>query len=459
MVWSKDVKVSLQNNDGSIKEIRRFIYNDLMVVTFDDVYKKIRSLFPELHNKDFIILWIDDENDKITVASNDEFASVKKTIDKKFIEILRLYIQVPNENKKVSPPKEEGVFHFNIACDGCNSDILGFRYKCIQCDNFDLCSQCEALNLHADHWMIRMPRELEWSSHHGRALLHHIRKFIRRSETRLRKDNLNECPMRRCHEPSANNPNLFSLFDKFVPYFNGSNDRKTEANADDAGASKEAPAQEDKENVKTQQVFKLLKKDITQFLDPFGINIDIQIDDNNTNVPQTDEQKKEEKSKENVSNVTNVDPSKQFPKESRKSTDSIDDNTCESDATSAVHQDTTTPKTLPTDEWTIVDKSDASDISSSSSVSSSLSKMPETQVSSSELASPTAPKEDSSRQKIYPELPKEERVFHPDPVIHNALQTMILMGFSNNGGILTSLLETEGGNINKVLDILQSGQQ
>ncbi|KZC07494.1 Sequestosome-1 [Dufourea novaeangliae] len=405
MVWSKDVKVSLQNNDGSIKEIRRFIYNDLMVVTFDDVYKKIRSLFPELHNKDFIILWIDDENDKITVASNDEFASVKKTIDKKFIEILRLYIQVPNENKKVSPPKEEGVFHFNIACDGCNSDILGFRYKCIQCDNFDLCSQCEALNLHADHWMIRMPRELEWSSHHGRALLHHIRKFIRRS------------------------------------------------------ASKEAPAQEDKENVKTQQVFKLLKKDITQFLDPFGINIDIQIDDNNTNVPQTDEQKKEEKSKENVSNVTNVDPSKQFPKESRKSTDSIDDNTCESDATSAVHQDTTTPKTLPTDEWTIVDKSDASDISSSSSVSSSLSKMPETQVSSSELASPTAPKEDSSRQKIYPELPKEERVFHPDPVIHNALQTMILMGFSNNGGILTSLLETEGGNINKVLDILQSGQQ
>ena len=68
---------------------------------------------------------------------------------------------------------------------------------------------------------------------------------------------------------------------------------------------------------------------------------------------------------------------------------------------------------------------------------------------------------------LYPPLPREERVFevaqggeipklryHSNPKIQRAIETMMEMGFSNEGGWLTQLLVTKDGDISKALDIL-----
>lgn len=48
--------------------------------------------------------------------------------------------------------------HVTTRCDGCSiKPIIGFRYKCIECHNYDLCSECQTKNVHSQHIFIRVP--------------------------------------------------------------------------------------------------------------------------------------------------------------------------------------------------------------------------------------------------------------------------------------------------------------
>merc|ERR1711915_876469 len=63
--------------------------------------------------------------------------------------------------------------------------------------------------------------------------------------------------------------------------------------------------------------------------------------------------------------------------------------------------------------------------------------------------------ESSSTDSVATNASASTMTSHANPKIQVALQAMMNMGFSNQGGWLTSLLEAKDGDIGKVLDILQ----
>ncbi|OCK79577.1 hypothetical protein K432DRAFT_382957 [Lepidopterella palustris CBS 459.81] len=57
--------------------------------------------------------------------------------------------------------RQEGVIHRGVSCDGCDArPIRGIRWRCANCADFDLCSDCEATNSHTKthiFYKIRIP--------------------------------------------------------------------------------------------------------------------------------------------------------------------------------------------------------------------------------------------------------------------------------------------------------------
>lgn len=54
-----------------------------------------------------------------------------------------------NVLKELEAGKYQKIIHLKIKCNICNTDnILGFRYLCIECDDFNICSNCERVVIH-----------------------------------------------------------------------------------------------------------------------------------------------------------------------------------------------------------------------------------------------------------------------------------------------------------------------
>jgi len=64
---------------------------------------------------------------------------------------------------KLRPETTPMVVHQGVFCDMCDQGIRGIRYKCVTCKNFDMCEKCEVFRSHpADHplIMLRTPMTL-----------------------------------------------------------------------------------------------------------------------------------------------------------------------------------------------------------------------------------------------------------------------------------------------------------
>nr|XP_018900569.1 PREDICTED: sequestosome-1 isoform X1 [Bemisia tabaci] len=163
-------KIYLDMGDDSNPEVRRFGIPQCNVTNYLFLKDKIRAMFPPLRNStsNFKVSWKDDDGDLIAITSDEELLIALTEMSGQ--EIRKLYVSIlPNSVDETQFPRgpanvANGTQHANVVCDHCAGPVQGYRYKCIQCPDFDLCANCEMRGAHSDHFMIRLSNPLPLSN-------------------------------------------------------------------------------------------------------------------------------------------------------------------------------------------------------------------------------------------------------------------------------------------------------
>jgi len=178
-------KVYLKDpSQGEETEVRRFVVDKEVSTSLVYIKEKLVSVFPVLAEKLFSVSWTDEDGDAITIDTDEELILALTELAGP---VYKLTATVRGA-KRVEQPQEPGVganvTHHGVTCDGCDkAPIVGFRYKCVVCDDYDLCGACEKAGKHPGHNMMRISSpEVIWPQR----LFKRIHKMQEKAEQRSR---------------------------------------------------------------------------------------------------------------------------------------------------------------------------------------------------------------------------------------------------------------------------------
>ncbi|XP_050569667.1 sequestosome-1 isoform X5 [Cygnus atratus] len=110
----------------------------------------------------------DEDGDLIAFSSDEELELAMPYVRDG---VFRVYIKEKKECRREhrsqcsqEPPRD--MVHPNVICDGCEGPVVGARFKCTVCPDYDLCSTCEGKGIHKEHNMVMFQSPLlnpfEW---------------------------------------------------------------------------------------------------------------------------------------------------------------------------------------------------------------------------------------------------------------------------------------------------------
>jgi len=538
-------KVVLKDqNNGEDNEVRRFVVDKNVSTSFAYLEGKLNSVFPQLSRAVFSISWTDEDGDLVTIDTDEELIIA---LTEMCGPLYKLNVNVKGTKKNEdSSPSQESQTHHGVTCDACEKHpIEGYRYKCVVCDDYDLCSSCEAAGRHPGHNMMRITNPENVFPQRLFKRIHKLQERAEKGRSRQEKDNIGASAAGQSgHVPSPHcgfqgrgrgifrgcgmhghrgmggmregcgvrawaGPAFDAMMRGFVgeqpmgapvnkngenqsashqknheAAFKGAQEVQDEAHnaAHETGTSASSSSQQEAINAVFEQFnnltgsadyLKNVGNFVAQALDPFGIDVQFNIE-----TP--------EGTRKDVKSSTTSKSS---------SSSSFSTSINESHATEDTEEDKnekiiTKTMAVPSDDedWTVLsDQKDDSNIlevpikvnekesgetlypslpentnvTALPAAASSYSNVttPPTTASSSTTGPPvtappmTAPTTPAPPTATHSTIASPAN--HPDPKIQVALQAMMNMGFTNEGGWLTGLLEAKNGDIGKVLDILQ----
>ncbi|KAL4230806.1 Sequestosome-1 [Mactra antiquata] len=216
------VKAYLDRVGNPDPEIRRFSVPADVSTNYDYLAKKVAGMFPSIREGHFSLYWKDPDGDKILFSTDLELLEalgfVTDSVFKIFVSpTTKENNGIPQEPTTVHPTN--GDPHVNFVCNGCNEPIRGVRFTCAECDDYDLCSTCEHRGIHSEHNMMRFtrPNRIPFYSppHRSHGLPHfgvgrmsappcgggdfapppHFRRWMRRFMRRWHNQNTPGCPV------------------------------------------------------------------------------------------------------------------------------------------------------------------------------------------------------------------------------------------------------------------------
>lgn len=137
-------------------EIRRFVFENLR--EYRTLHVRIREAFPVLASKDFTLSWRDTEGDQIVMSTDPELAQAVQNMKDGLLRIFVTSVSDPKPEPEPLGPDGDGFakVHAGVLCDLCDQEIRGARYKCLQCEDYDLCEVCHAKKTHELHDMLKL---------------------------------------------------------------------------------------------------------------------------------------------------------------------------------------------------------------------------------------------------------------------------------------------------------------
>eukprot|EP00828_Plagiopyla_frontata_P035856 TRINITY_DN47459_c0_g1_i2.p2 TRINITY_DN47459_c0_g1~~TRINITY_DN47459_c0_g1_i2.p2 ORF type:complete len:352 (+),score=79.23 TRINITY_DN47459_c0_g1_i2:162-1217(+) len=143
--------------------------------SYEELLQLAQSTYMNKLPKVFELYYIDFEDDKIFITSSgdlDLFLNDAIDEDEKQQKSLKIYIDDCNQSfiqkesiiiqEKTEPQKEIKIsIHINCICDGCGMNpIIGIRYKCSVCKEFNYCENCEMSKEH-EHLFLKIKDSIE----------------------------------------------------------------------------------------------------------------------------------------------------------------------------------------------------------------------------------------------------------------------------------------------------------
>ena len=481
-----------KDRDGTKEqvEIRRVSVDSDVSTSFAYLTEKLATVFPILKERPGNVMWIDMDQDSVTIKTDEELVLA---LTEMVGPVYRLTVEysldgTPTHHAVPKAGNAEGDVHPGVGCDGCDKPVKGFRYKCVQCQDYDLCGECETKGLHPGHNMMRIgtPDRI-WPQHFFRRLNKMHDRINKRTASSAREEaeedsmqNVEEpkLPEGGCRRPKPRGgrgsfyppppppPHMF--MGGFGAPFGSRNPGPFAANhgpklleammkgwsGGDGQCFKINPAAEAHTKAHNEAA-KAAADAAKAAADAAKAAADAQHKAAHEKATTTGQDFSS--ATETTSKTTGTKPKDEEAKNNPETADSSSMSSVETNDDEF--------------EWTVLSKSPSE--TSTKEVPEEKKKEEKEVVipikiqekpTEEKEATPSAPAEGASA--LYPELPaaepskvekdqEPEVAKHDDPRIQVALQAMLNMGFKNDGGWLTQLLEAKNGDIGKALDVLQ----